>query len=157
MRNTLHILIKQGFLTTVQTIQQTNHNQPYTRQIILEWGGVAWVAHLTRWRRRSWVQVPSKAPVVSLSKKLYPYCLVMVGSRIGFERDFTIKLNLIEGLMEGWLKCQISPLVKYRQNQNNRRSILWFTPAIFGTLNNPYWTGAKSMREIPIATICGNM
>ena len=29
----------------------------------------------------AWVRAPSKAPVVSLSKKLYPYCLVQVGSR----------------------------------------------------------------------------
>ena len=36
------------------------------------------------------VRAPSKAPVVSLSKKLYPYCLVLVGSRNRFERDFTI-------------------------------------------------------------------
>jgi len=34
-----------------------------------------------------------KAPVVSLSKKLYSCCLVLVGSRNGFERDFTIKLK----------------------------------------------------------------
>jgi len=27
--------------------------------------------------------------VVSLSKKLYPYCLVLVGSRNGFERGLT--------------------------------------------------------------------
>ena len=33
------------------------------------------------------------AHVVSGSKTLYPYCLVLVGSRNGFERDFTIKLN----------------------------------------------------------------
>ena len=32
-------------------------------------------------------------PVVSLSKKLYPYCLVLVGSRNGFERDITIELK----------------------------------------------------------------
>jgi len=37
--------------------------------------------------------VGSKAPVVSLSKKLNPYCLVLVGSRNGFERDFTIELE----------------------------------------------------------------
>jgi len=42
---------------------------------------------------RSWVRAPSKAPVVSLSKKLYPYCLVLVGYRNGFERDITIELN----------------------------------------------------------------
>ena len=41
----------------------------------------------------SWVRSSSKAPVVSLSKKLYPYCLVLVGSRTGFERDFTIELK----------------------------------------------------------------
>ena len=44
---------------------------------------------LVMWR--SWVQAPSKAHVVSLSKKLYSYCLVLVGSRNRFERDFTIK------------------------------------------------------------------
>ena len=52
---------------------------------------------------QSWVRAPSKAPVVSLSKKLYSNCLVLVGSRNGFERDlhkqkmacFTIELKLI--------------------------------------------------------------
>jgi len=34
-----------------------------------------------------------KAPVFSLSKKLDHYCLVLVGSRNGFERDFTIELK----------------------------------------------------------------
>ena len=50
-----------------------------------------WVARLTRN-----VEVvgssPIKAPVVSLTKKLYRYCLVLVGSRNGFERDRT-KIN----------------------------------------------------------------
>ena len=46
---------------------------------------------LVMWR--SWVRVPSKAHVVSLSKKLYLYCLVLVGSRNGLEREFTIKLK----------------------------------------------------------------
>ena len=36
---------------------------------------------------------PSKALAVSLIRKLYPYCLVLVGSRNGFERDFTIELK----------------------------------------------------------------
>ena len=35
----------------------------------------------------------SKAPVVSLSKKLYTHCLVLVASRNGFERDSTIELE----------------------------------------------------------------
>ena len=50
---------------------------------------------------QSWVQAPSKAPVVSLSKKLYSNCLVLVASRYGFECDlhkqkivcFTIELK----------------------------------------------------------------
>jgi len=50
----------------------------------------------------------AKAPVVSLSKKLYPYWLVLVGSRNGFESDFTIELKQIEGLVEDLLKGKIS-------------------------------------------------
>jgi len=42
---------------------------------------------------RLWVRVPSKDPVVYLNKKLYLCCLVLVGSRNGFERDFTIELK----------------------------------------------------------------
>ena len=38
-------------------------------------------------------QQSSKAHVGSLSKKLYPYCLVLVGSRNGFKHDSTIKLK----------------------------------------------------------------
>jgi len=37
---------------------------------------------------------------VSLSKKRYTHCLVLVGPRNGLERDFKIKLKYIEGLME---------------------------------------------------------
>ena len=36
---------------------------------------------------QSWARAPSKGPVVSLSKRLYSNCLVLVGSRNGFERD----------------------------------------------------------------------
>jgi len=61
--------------------------------LICERGGVTqWVACLT-----CIVEVvgsfPSNAPVVSLSKKLYPYCLVLVDSRNRFELEFTIKLK----------------------------------------------------------------
>ena len=38
-------------------------------------------------------------PIVSLNKKRYPYSLVLIASRNGFEREFTIKLSWIEGLM----------------------------------------------------------
>ena len=55
--------------------------------------GVAkWVARMTR----NVEVVGSQAPVVSLSKKRYPYCVVLVGSRNGFESNFTIELNYIE-------------------------------------------------------------
>ena len=51
---------------------------------------------------QSWVRTPSKAPVVSLSKKHYPstHCLVLVSSMIGFEQDFTIELRYFEDLMK---------------------------------------------------------
>ena len=43
---------------------------------------------------------PSKTTVVSWNKNLYPHCSVLVGYRNGFELDYTIELNLIEGLVE---------------------------------------------------------
>ena len=46
------------------------------------------------------VNAPSKVTVASLSKTLYPYCLILVAFRNGFERDFTIELKQIESLME---------------------------------------------------------
>ena len=52
------------------------------------------VAHLTLNR-----SVVSFNPVVSLGKRLYHHCLVLVGSGNGFKRNFAIKL-IIEGLME---------------------------------------------------------
>ena len=70
-------------------------------------GGVAqWIARLTRDR---WIPVSrefephQRPPAVSLSKKLYSHCLVLVGSRNVFERDlhkqiiacFTIELKPI--------------------------------------------------------------
>ena len=38
--------------------------------------------------------IASRASVVSLSKKLYPYCSVQVGFRNRFKRYFKIKLKL---------------------------------------------------------------
>jgi len=43
------------------------------------------------------VLTPSKATVVSLSKKLYLHCLVLVGSRKGYKIDFSME---IEGFIE---------------------------------------------------------
>jgi len=50
--------------------------------------GAVWRIGLHVWlvMRISLLRAPSKAPVVSLSKKHYPYWLVLVGSRNGFER-----------------------------------------------------------------------
>ena len=46
--------------------------------------GVAlWVARLTR----NMVRTPAKDTVVNLSKKLYPYCLVLLGFWFEFERE----------------------------------------------------------------------
>ena len=60
---------------------------------LIKAGVAQWVARLTRN-----VEVVGSSPINGTqSKKLYPYCLVLVG----FERDFTIELNI----------------VKYRQNQ----------------------------------------
>ena len=46
----------------------------------------------------SWVRAQSKVPIESLSKKLYPYCLVLVGSSIGFEHDFKIAIINLRAL-----------------------------------------------------------
>jgi len=55
----------------------------------------------------------------------------------------------IKGLMEDWLKCQISPLVKYRQNQTKLNIInltpknrIPFSPIMFLLLCTP-WTVYK--------------
>jgi len=58
-----------------------------------------WVAHLTR----NLSFESKKAPVVSLSKKLYPQCLVLVGSRYGFEFEFTIPLKIFKILNYSYL------------------------------------------------------
>ena len=64
------------------------------------------------------VYILIKGPCCFLQQETLPFLLsILVGSRNRLEPDFTIKLNKIEGLMEDWLKCQISPLIKYRQNQ----------------------------------------
>ena len=42
---------------------------------------------------KKWFEPHQRPPVVSLSKKLYLYCLVLVGSRNGFEHDITIELK----------------------------------------------------------------
>ena len=74
---------------------QAVQNMKTQTKLYYHLGAAQWVARqtpsLVMWR--SWVQALSKAPVVSLSKKLYPYCLVLVGSRNGFKREFTIELK----------------------------------------------------------------
>ena len=63
----------------------------------------------------------SKATNVSLSKKLN--FLVLVSSRKRFERWFHSRNKIVEGLMEDWHACKISPLVRYRQSQVNLLSM----------------------------------
>ena len=53
---------------------------------------VQWVARLTR-NVEAMGSCPIKGPVVSLRKKLYPYCLVLVGFRNRFEREFSNELK----------------------------------------------------------------
>ena len=69
--------------------------------------GVAqWVARRTR-NVEIVGSSPIKGPSCFLEQETLPCCLVLVGSRNAFERDFTIDC----------LKCRIIRLVKYRQNQ----------------------------------------
>ena len=44
---------------------------------------------------------------------------ILVGSRNGFERDFTIELTYIQGLVEDWLTCQTSLLVNIVNTMTN--------------------------------------
>ena len=48
-----------------------------------------WVAHLTR-NAEVVGSSPIKGPRCFLEQQLYPYCLVLVGSRNELERDITI-------------------------------------------------------------------
>ena len=54
-----------------------------------------------------------------MSKKLYPYFLVLVGPGNGLEHDFTIELKKL--IIEDWLKRLISSLIEYRQNQTKTK------------------------------------
>ena len=52
------------------------------------WGGVELsVGHLDVWSVSHEFKSSINAPIVSLSKKVYPYCLVLVGLRNGFKCD----------------------------------------------------------------------
>jgi len=42
---------------------------------------------------QSWVKTQSKVPIISLSKILNPHCLVLVGDKNRFKREFTVKLK----------------------------------------------------------------
>ena len=55
-------------------------------------------------------------PVVSLIKKLYPHCLVLLDSRNGFGRDINIELNKWEPFERlAYIRNPQLPFVKYRQ------------------------------------------
>ena len=59
--------------------------------------------------------------------------------------DFTIELIYIEGLMEDLLKCQISPLVKYRQNRWNFTN--WKLSPLF------WWCSLLALRYLGVMSI----
>ena len=50
-----------------------------------------------------------RLPLFAWAKNLYLHCLVLVGSRNVFNRDFKIELKQIQGLMEDWLKITLKP------------------------------------------------
>ena len=85
----------------------------------------------------------SKVPVVSLSKKPYPHCLVLVMSRNKLERDITIELNYIDNLIiiEDWLKCHKAPSVQNMASGAN------FT---FSDINNPFKSESPLYRTWPV-------
>ena len=61
----------------------------------------------------SGLETASYTSVVSMSKKNYPYCLVLVGSRIKYrDSSFKVKLKSIEGIMVDSHSSQISSPVK---------------------------------------------
>ena len=64
----------------------------YRVMCVYVFDGAAWRSWLRVWlvMCRSW---RIRDTCVSLNKNLYSYCLVLVGSRNGFEREFTIELK----------------------------------------------------------------
>ena len=100
----LYIMQTVFFISDIVTIKwfdkfiKDNNVNIYQWNVCINWwmpysiavqnsGGVICASWLVMWRYS--VRAPSKAPVVSLSKKHYSYCLVLVGTRNGFERDIT--------------------------------------------------------------------
>ena len=60
---------------------------------------------------QSWLRTSSKAPIVSLGKKLFPRCLITSWFQEQIQAWFHIQTKENWGsLMEDWLKCQINPL-----------------------------------------------
>ena len=78
-----------SFETIIVRKAPDRHKHPHTNANVTQlYGAVCSASDL--WlvdTCQSWVQAPSKARVIALSKKLYSHCLVLVGSRNGFERD----------------------------------------------------------------------
>ena len=64
---------------------------------------------------------------ISKSKKLYPYCLILVGSRNRFERDFTIELKYIVDLIYGIWTCMSNKPPRYISSKPNQISITPFS------------------------------
>ena len=67
-KSTTKLILSSQFLTTIDAVGSASDS--WSVDICQVWG-----------------RTPAKSLIVSLSKKQYPYCLVLVGSRNGFERD----------------------------------------------------------------------
>ena len=70
------------------------------------------------------VHAPLKAPLFHWARNFT--LIALTGSRNGLEREFTIELKQIKGPMQNRLNCQISPLVKYRQNKTKTNLNTYF-------------------------------
>ena len=97
---------------------------------------------------------PSKASVVSLSKKLYSNCLVPVGSRNGFERDLNLNLTSCSAVQS--LECKVHNLnliallifniqTQYRSHNDSMSLNAWINVAY----------KRKLPKDVEYAAVCG--
>ena len=104
-----------------------------------------WTFQVNSWRLRyltSQSILQSKAPIVSLSKNLYSYCLVLVGSSL--ERIPMWFHNQTKTSWRSYGKLtQTSPLVNYRQTQTKQysyeRKTCFLLVPLHSSMNNKRW------------------
>ena len=96
-----------------KTIVSSHMNAAYFAESPRMWRGGL---HLWLVMWRSWVRTPIKGPRCFLEQETLPF-LHSTGWFQERIRAWYHNRTQMVGLMEDWFKCQISPLVKYRQNQ----------------------------------------